>query len=174
MCRKAQHSMAQHASCCWFAVYGSQHQYVYFHWLQAFQLSEQAVTLFKDGWFCPESEPSGVSKMQNPKEAKVEQPLIVVSEYRTCSCPPWLLYAVVPTTAAIDEPTDAQFSSRPAQHTSCRTNPPPVAVPAALLNSLPATLHVPVSSGTPADKNTCTCRIRLHWSVLGSLRCCSD
>ena len=48
--------------------------------LQAFQLSEQAVTLYKDGWFCPETEPSGVSKMQNPKEPSVTEPIIVVSE----------------------------------------------------------------------------------------------
>lgn len=51
--------------------------------LQAFQCSEQAVTLCKDGWFCPETEPSGVSKMRNPKEPSVDQPIIVVSKYRT-------------------------------------------------------------------------------------------
>jgi hypothetical protein len=77
------------------------HQVVHCHCLQAFQLSEQAVTLFKDGWFCPESEPSGVSKMQNPKEPKVEQPLIVVSEYNTCSCLMCLLYDDAPTRAAV-------------------------------------------------------------------------
>lgn len=52
--------------------------------LQAFQCSEQAVTLCKDGWFCPETEPSGVSKMRNPKEPSVTQPLIVVSECLCC------------------------------------------------------------------------------------------
>lgn len=53
-------------------------------YLQAFQCSEQAVTLCKDGWFCPETEPSGVSKMRNPKEPSVTQPLIVVSECLCC------------------------------------------------------------------------------------------
>jgi hypothetical protein len=64
--------------------------------LQAFQCSEQAVTLCKDGWFCPETEPSGVSKMRNPKEPSVEQPLIVVSESPwTAVCPGWLAVGCV-------------------------------------------------------------------------------
>jgi hypothetical protein len=49
--------------------------------VQAFQCSEQAVQLAKDGWFVPESEPSGVSKMRNPKEPNVEQAVIVASEW---------------------------------------------------------------------------------------------
>lgn len=48
--------------------------------LQAFQCSEQAVKLYKDGWFCAETEPSGVSKMKNPKEPSVTEPIIVVSK----------------------------------------------------------------------------------------------
>jgi hypothetical protein len=48
--------------------------------LQAFQCSEQAVSLCKDSWFCPEEKPSGISKMRNPKEPSVTKPLIVVSE----------------------------------------------------------------------------------------------
>ncbi|KAF6262215.1 NPL4 family-domain-containing protein [Scenedesmus sp. NREL 46B-D3] len=47
---------------------------------EAFQCSEQAVQLCKDGWFVPETEPSGISKMQNPKEPKVEQAVIVASK----------------------------------------------------------------------------------------------
>lgn len=48
--------------------------------LQAFQCSEQAVQLYKDGWFAPEEEPSGVSKMRNPKEPDVQEAVIVASE----------------------------------------------------------------------------------------------
>jgi hypothetical protein len=48
--------------------------------LQAFQCSEQAVQLCKDGWFKPETEPSGISKMQNPKEPNVEQAVIVAGK----------------------------------------------------------------------------------------------
>jgi hypothetical protein len=58
--------------------------------LQAFQCSEQAVQLCKDGWFKPETEPSGISKMQNPKEPNVEQAVIVASEcfgsIHVCAC----------------------------------------------------------------------------------------
>lgn len=50
---------------------------------QAFQCTEQAVQLFKDGWFLPEEAPSAVSKMRNPKEPGLETPVIVVSEWHS-------------------------------------------------------------------------------------------
>lgn len=52
-------------------------QHVHF---EAFQCSEQAVTLAKEGWFAPEEAPSGVSKMRNPKEPGVEQAIIVAGK----------------------------------------------------------------------------------------------
>jgi hypothetical protein len=64
--------------------------------LQAFQLSEQAVTLYKDGWFCPETEPSGVSKMQNPKEPSVTEPIIVVSECSRLVGKDWVSVGCMP------------------------------------------------------------------------------
>lgn len=46
--------------------------------LQAFQCSEQAVQLYKDGWFLPPAdEPTGVSKMKNPKEPTLDEAIIV-------------------------------------------------------------------------------------------------
>lgn len=50
--------------------------------LQVFQCSEQTVQLHKDGWFVPEEEPSGISKMRNPKEPRLEWPIIVASEWQ--------------------------------------------------------------------------------------------
>lgn len=35
--------------------------------LQAFQVSDQAVRLVRDGWFQPQEQPSGESKLRNPK-----------------------------------------------------------------------------------------------------------
>jgi hypothetical protein len=35
--------------------------------LQAFQVSDQAVQLLRDGWFQPQDQPSGESKLRNPK-----------------------------------------------------------------------------------------------------------
>ncbi len=34
---------------------------------QAFQVSDQAVRLLQDGWFQPQEQPSGESKLRNPK-----------------------------------------------------------------------------------------------------------
>eukprot|EP00878_Enallax_costatus_P008492 GHUV01008876.1.p1 GENE.GHUV01008876.1~~GHUV01008876.1.p1 ORF type:complete len:370 (+),score=103.71 GHUV01008876.1:1393-2502(+) len=48
---------------------------------EAFQCSEQAVQLCKDGWFLPpDGEPSGVSKMKNPKEPNLEEAIIVAGK----------------------------------------------------------------------------------------------
>eukprot|EP00882_Tetradesmus_deserticola_P019503 GHRQ01020994.1.p1 GENE.GHRQ01020994.1~~GHRQ01020994.1.p1 ORF type:complete len:182 (+),score=78.20 GHRQ01020994.1:3-548(+) len=60
---------------------------------EAFQCSEQAVQLYKDGWFVPETEPSGVSKMQNPKEPNVEQAVIVASKDADSVDNDWFLCA---------------------------------------------------------------------------------
>lgn len=35
--------------------------------MQAFQVSDQVVRLLRDGWFQPQEQPSGESKLRNPK-----------------------------------------------------------------------------------------------------------
>ena len=74
--------------------------------LQAFQVSDQAVRLARDGWFQPQEEPSGESKLRNPKvrggrlqlassylDCILSNPLLVWSRHdhvwhdHVCSCP---------------------------------------------------------------------------------------
>mmetsp|Transcript_20771 Transcript_20771/g.62557 ORF Transcript_20771/g.62557 Transcript_20771/m.62557 type:complete len:413 (-) Transcript_20771:823-2061(-) len=44
---------------------------------EAFQVSDQAVKLHKEGWFQPQDEPCGESKLRNPKEPNNPTPVIV-------------------------------------------------------------------------------------------------
>lgn len=47
---------------------------------EAFQVSRQAVKLYKEGWFQQQPEPSGSSKLRNPKDPKDETPVIVAGK----------------------------------------------------------------------------------------------
>ncbi|WIA35011.1 hypothetical protein OEZ86_003507 [Tetradesmus obliquus] len=78
---------------------------------EAFQCSEQAVQLYKDGWFVPESEPSGISKMRNPKEPNVEQAVIVASKDADSVDNDWFLCA-----CAILDHTGPLLSSFPVEN----------------------------------------------------------
>ena len=46
--------------------------------LEAFQCSNQAVNLWKEGWFCkPGEEVSGESHLQNPNDPSVKLPVMI-------------------------------------------------------------------------------------------------
>ncbi|KAK9858448.1 hypothetical protein WJX84_010645 [Apatococcus fuscideae] len=47
---------------------------------EAFQVSDQCVQLYKDGWFEDSPEPKGVSRLHNPNEPRVEKPIIVAGK----------------------------------------------------------------------------------------------
>ncbi|CAL5226154.1 g8977 [Coccomyxa viridis] len=47
---------------------------------EAFQVSDQAVRLWQEGWFQSSAEPSGVSILRDPKEPKKERPVIVAGK----------------------------------------------------------------------------------------------
>ena len=50
---------------------------------EAFQCSAQCVKLWREGWIHEmEGEPSGVSRMVNPKEPDNQAPVMIVSEWR--------------------------------------------------------------------------------------------
>eukprot|EP00879_Flechtneria_rotunda_P015340 GHRR01016036.1.p1 GENE.GHRR01016036.1~~GHRR01016036.1.p1 ORF type:complete len:378 (+),score=128.22 GHRR01016036.1:953-2086(+) len=78
---------------------------------EAFQCSEQAVQLAKDGWFQQEQEPSGVSKMKNPKEPGVEQAIIVAGKDADSVDNDWFLCAM-----AIQDHTGPLLTSFPVEN----------------------------------------------------------
>ncbi|CAK0786439.1 hypothetical protein CVIRNUC_009652 [Coccomyxa viridis] len=47
---------------------------------EAFQVSDQAVRLWQEGWFQGSAQPSGVSVLRNPKEPKNERPVVVAGK----------------------------------------------------------------------------------------------
>lgn len=47
---------------------------------EAFQVSDQCVKLWKEGWFQEQSEPSGVTVMRDPKEPTKKDPVIVAGK----------------------------------------------------------------------------------------------
>ena len=47
---------------------------------QAFQVSEQCVRLWREGWFQPEAKPSGSSVLRNPRDLKDAAPVIVAGK----------------------------------------------------------------------------------------------
>ncbi|KAF8056357.1 NPL4-like protein 1 [Scenedesmus sp. PABB004] len=61
---------------------------------EAFQVSEQAVELARDGWFLPEAEPSGISRLANPKEPGLEQAIIVAGKDADSVDNDWFLVAL--------------------------------------------------------------------------------